>query len=287
MTITWNRRLLAGLGTGALAVSVLGGLGVGAGNADAAEASATGSVRIYNYNDGMLINSQQWVDFTRTVSAASVVQGDTVTVSTTVTTHKVGAGMTMTLKNFQDWTPACMEYVADSGVATASNTIGGPATKTADLMDSTTIEANPGTAWGLGDGGAARSVTLTAQYKVTCAPGTHNSGGLNAWTTPSSNSAGVGGGWLDALSTGTGVANPPSNLKQSGPQLTVTAPSTGGGDNGGGTGGGDNGGGDNGGGTGGGGNGGGTGGDNGSSGSSDGSSGGSLGNLFKGLFGSS
>lgn len=243
----WNRRLLAGVGTTALAATALAGLTLGAGEANAAKATADGSVRVYK-----LGAIEQWVDVSRTVNKRTVNQGDEVTISTKISAHALGTGLAVTVQNIQDWTPDCLAYVAGSGKATAHKTLTGAAT-----ADATTgvgyIEA--ASDWGIGIGNADRSVTLTAKYTVNCAPGKHNTGGLNAHTTPSSDGANAAsGGWLNERSTGTGAANPPSKLKESGPEITVKEAGSGSSD--------------------------GSIGDLFGSGSSDGSSDGSLGNLF-------
>ncbi len=214
------RRVVAGTSVGVMAASFA--MVFGTGLAGAVPTTASGSVLVTTSGIG------QWIDTERTVSSDTVAPGETVTVSTKISTHKTGSGLTAVLRSVENWAPACMSFVPGSGQAVASNTIGGPGMQAANPISSpagtSVIKADPGSDWGLGDGGQARSVTLTTQYIVNCAPGAVNTGGLNADVTP-------GNGlpikyWLDERSTGAGVANPPSGLKTSGPTITVAAPQT-------------------------------------------------------------
>ena len=178
-----------------------------AGTAHAAPITAEGSVRIYNGTD-----TQVWIDISRTVSQSTVNQGDTITITTTFSSGSDGHGGYgyIELHQIQDSTPPCLAYVDGSGK-----------TSTNDINErDNTVTAHPRYGWDLNSG---NRVTLTADYTVNCAPGQHNTGGLNAETWPSNDDDHRDTGWLSDRSTGTGNADPVSGIENDfGPTITVT-----------------------------------------------------------------
>lgn len=230
-TTTWTRRLIAGAGTGALLAA--GTVALGAGDAAAATPSANASVQVYQGAGTIKV----FVNATRTVSADTVTVGDTVTVTTKLTAYGPnGLGQQVKLVELQDYTPDCMEYVAGSGQAVPTNTLGNVDPQAAAEVDTTTIKVEPATAWNLGNGYSSdpefqtRTLTLTAQYTVNCAAGSVPTGGLDALTIPSSEGNDKDTpGWLSHRTNGftglngEGGAMSPVGVKTLGPTITVNA----------------------------------------------------------------